>query len=326
MKISIVVATLNRDEDLKVLLESLLIQTKLPFEIIVVDQSDDDSTKDLCLSYSSKLPLNYIHSTHKSGTHSRNIGIQKSTGDVVAFLDDDTKLLPDYLEQIEIFYRKYPHAIGGMGKIVNFMEFRDRLFGRGLLPLLYKLAASFFGLNSFKKAFIILKSSRNIEYYDADHDIKVEWLSGLSWYRKEIFNEFKFEEKFEKWSFGEDRMLSYRIFKRYPASLYFCPNAKLYHFESGRNRLPEQDKIFMKVIYQYWFAYSCVEKNPFFYWWGNMGEILLHLLNASILRESFSNSWYYIKANLKLVCNLKRVKKGDLKNILTQVSHPPMGR
>lgn len=317
MKISIIIATLHRDEDLKVLFESLLVQTKAPLEIIIVDQSDDDKTKDLCLSYNDKLPLSYIHSPQKSGTHSRNIGIQKSNGAIVAFLDDDTKLSPDYLKQIEIFYREYPQAIGGMGKIINFMEFRDKLFGKGILPLLYKLMASFLGLSSFRKGFRVLNSSRNIEYYDADHTIEAEWLSGLSWYKREIFNEFKFEEKFEKWSFGEDRMLSYQIFKKYPGSLYFYPDAKLYHFESSRNRLPEQDKIFLKIVYQYWFAYSCVDKNPFFYWWGNLGEILLHLLNASILRESFFNSWYYIKANLKLVYNLNRVKTGDLKSILS---------
>ena len=316
MKISIIIATLHRYEDLEVLFESLLLQTKRPFEIIIIDQSDDDNTKDLCLSYQSELPLNYLHSLHKSGTHSRNIGVQESTGDIIVFLDDDTKLSPDYLEQIESFYRAHPQAIGGMGKIINFMEFRDKLFGKGVLPLLYKLTASFFGLNSFRKGFLVLNSSRNTEYYDADHTTEAEWLSGLSWYKREIFDEFKFEEKFEKWSFGEDRMLSYQIFKKHPRSLYFYPKATLYHFESSRNRLPKQEQIFLKVVYQYWFAYSCVDKNSLFYWWGNLGEILLHLLNALILRESFFNSWYYIKANLKLVCKLKRVKTGDLKNIL----------
>ena len=316
MKISIVIATLHRDEDLKVLFESFLVQTKAPFEIIIVDQSDDEKTKDLCLLYQNKLPIHYLHSSHKSGTHSRNIGIQKSTGDIIAFLDDDTKLSPDYLQQIENFYLENPKALGGMGKIINFMEFRDKLFGKGLLPLLYKLVASFFGLNSFRKAFIVLKSSRNIEYYDADHIIEAEWLSGLSWYRKEVLNEFKFEEKFENWSFGEDRMLSYQIFKKYPGSLYFYPKATLYHFESSKSRMPARHNILVKVIYQYWFAYRCVDKSPLFFWWGNLGEIVLHTFNAVLKREPFINAWYYIKANLKLIFNLKRVKAGNLKDLL----------
>lgn len=316
MKISIIIATLHRDDDLKVLFESLRAQKKMPFEIIIVDQSDDNSTKDLCLLYSDKLPLSYIHSLHKSGTHSRNIGIQKSTGDIVAFLDDDTKLSSDYLEQIETFYREYPQAIGGMGKIINFMEFRNNLFGKGVLPLLYKLAASFFGLNSFRKGFIVLNSSRNIEYYDTDHVIETEWLSGLSWYKREIFNEFKFEEKFEKWSFGEDRMLSYQIFKKYPGSLYFYPEAKLYHFESSRNRLPEQEKIFLKIVYQYWFAYSCVNKNPFFYWWGNTGEITLHFMNVCLGREPFINIWHYIKGNILLFKNIDQIQNGNFSSVL----------
>lgn len=312
MKISVVIATLHREEDLRVLLDSLLIQTKFPHEIIIIDQSDTDETKKLCASYSVKLPLKYFHSSIKSGTHSRNIGIKKALGDIVAFLDDDTKLIPDYMEQIEVFYRKFPDAIGGMGKIANYRTFRENLFGKGVLPVLYKIAAVFFGLNSYRKGFLVLKSSRNIECYDSDETLQAEWLSGLSWYKKEIFSEFMFEEKFEKWSFGEDRMLSYSIFKQYPGSLYFYPQAALNHYESDRNRLPRKDKIIRKVIYQYWFAYRCIDKSDFFYWWGNLGEIVLHFFNAVIMREPFADTGYYVKANIKLISNLSKIRAGNL--------------
>ncbi|MDH3973182.1 MAG: glycosyltransferase [Deltaproteobacteria bacterium] len=315
MNVSVVIATLHREEDLRVLLDSFLLQTKSPCEILIIDQSDDENTEKLCMSYERKLPLKYLHSAVKSGTHSRNMGIQKSKGHIVAFLDDDTKLLPDYIEQIEAFYKEFPQAIGGMGKIINYRDFRENLFGKGALPVIYKMAASFFGLNSFRKGFILLKSSRNIECYDSDQTLEAEWLSGLSWYKREIFSEFTFEEKFDKWSFGEDRMLSYRIFKKYPGSLYFYPKAGLYHFESDKNRLPEKNKILRKTVYQYWFSYSSVDKNRFFYWWGNLGEILLHLLNAVIMREPLVNTWYYIKANTKLILNLKKIQAGHLKSI-----------
>lgn len=317
MKISIVIATLHRDEDLKILFESLLVQTKAPFEIIIVDQSDDEKTKRLCKTYGEKLPLKYFYCSVKSASYCRNYGVEKSGGEIIAFLDDDTKLLPDYLECIETFYYEHPAALGGMSKIINYKEFREKLLSQGYLYFLYKIVATFFSLNTFEKGFIILKSSRNIDYYESEHTIEAEWLSTCnSWLKKTVFNEFRFENKFQKWSFGEDRMLTYQISMKYPGSLFFYPKAALYHFESSRNRLPEQNKILMKVIYQFWFSYKCIDNSQIFYWWGNLGEILLHFISACIFREPFVNTWYYLRANFRLISNLEEVKDGYLNKVL----------
>jgi len=153
MKISVIIPTLHREQDLKRLLSSFLIQSASPCEIIVIDQSDNYNTGKICLSYKEKLPLKYYHSSRKSLTHSRNFGIEKAKGDVVAFLDDDTELQPDYLERIYNFFKEHPEAIGGMGRIINHGEFRDRLMGRGLLYKMYMAAACFFCLNSPKRVY-----------------------------------------------------------------------------------------------------------------------------------------------------------------------------
>ena len=48
MKLSVIFPTYNRSKDLKIALDSLLEQELLPFETIVVDQSDNDLTRKLC--------------------------------------------------------------------------------------------------------------------------------------------------------------------------------------------------------------------------------------------------------------------------------------
>jgi len=313
MTISVIIATLHRDNDLEVLFKSFLTQSLMPSEIIVVDQSDDERTKNLCQNYKKNLPLKYFHCSVKSASYCRNYGVERSEGEIIAFLDDDTKLDPDYIKSVDAFYREHPQALGGMSRIINYGEFREKLLGKGFLYIMYKTIASIFGLNSFKKGFIVLPSSRNLDLYEAENTLEVQWLSTCNcWVKKTIFDEFRFEEKFKKWSFGEDRMWSYQIYKKYPGTLFFYPKAALFHFESSRNRMLEEDKIFMKVTYQFWFSWSCVEGNKFFYWWANTGEIVLHFLNAMIRREPFINSWYYIKANIKLLGHMKRIKKGDL--------------
>ena len=64
--VSIVVPTKNRRDDLRELLESILNQTTLPREVIVVDHSDDDRTRRLieqkCNDFLSReVLLNYLH-------------------------------------------------------------------------------------------------------------------------------------------------------------------------------------------------------------------------------------------------------------------------
>ncbi|MBT7703784.1 glycosyltransferase family 2 protein [Candidatus Peregrinibacteria bacterium] len=312
MKLSVIVPTLHRSQDLKVLLKSFILQTRNPLEILIIDQSDDTKTKELCLRFKKELPIKYTHSKIKSSTHNRNLGVRQAKGEVVVFLDDDTELEPDYLEQIDNFYKEHPKAIGGMSKVLNQDEIGGRVVGVGIFNKLYMLTATLFRLQSFRKGFFILKSGRNVFYFDSPKEIVAEWLSGVSWYKKEIFKEFQFDESLFKWAWGEDRMLSYQIHKKHPNSLFYYPKASLYHHESQAGRVEQKEKIYLKVFYQYWFSYKHVG-HAFFYWWGNVGEILLHFLNACLRRESFKNPWYYLKANLSLIKNLKRVKKGDLK-------------
>ena len=106
MKLSVIVPTLHRSQDLEVLLESFISQTQSPLEILIIDQSDDTKTKELCLRFKKELPLKYTHSKIKSSTHNRNLGVRQAKGEVVVFLDDDTELEPDYLEQIDNFYKR----------------------------------------------------------------------------------------------------------------------------------------------------------------------------------------------------------------------------
>lgn len=318
MKLSIIIPTLNRDKDLCILLRSIVIQTVKPFEIFVIDQSDDNLTKCLCAAYSDFLPIIYIYSSIKSSTHSRNIGVNKSSGDVLVFLDDDTKLTSNYLEQILGFYNDYPDAIGAMSKILNQNDLNSKIVGKGFIFQLYKFISTLFFLNSYTKGFRILPSGRNTMDYDSKKPIRAEWLSGVSWYKKEIFDEFQFEERFIKYAFGEDKMLSYQIYKKYPGSLYYYPKAMLYHYESPASRLTGKDKIYLKVLYHHWFYYKCLNKHYFLFWWGNFGEIILHFMNACMFKESFSNSWHYLFVNILMIKERRIVKNGKFMSFINK--------
>lgn len=105
-KVSVVIPSFNRYEYLLNAIESIRNQTYKKYEIIVVN---DDSTQDEY--YENKFPesVNVIH-IKRSETPNwggsrpavRNYGINASSGEYVAFLDDDDYWLPNKLEmQIE---------------------------------------------------------------------------------------------------------------------------------------------------------------------------------------------------------------------------------
>jgi glycosyltransferase involved in cell wall biosynthesis len=124
--ISIVVPTLNRCESLRKLLLSILRQTSLPEEVIVVDDSDDDETLKLVREnsdfFSNKgILLMYSRGNRddRSISAARNIGATKSTGEIVLFLDDDVVLDSKYIEEVLKTYEEYPEAKGVQGYMVS---------------------------------------------------------------------------------------------------------------------------------------------------------------------------------------------------------------
>jgi glycosyltransferase involved in cell wall biosynthesis len=97
MKFSIIIPTYNRIDLLERALESVNQQTYQNFEIIVVnDNPADRSSIDILAKKFDKLAV--IHHTHPKGASAaRNSGILKSSGELIAFLDDDDLWLPQKL-------------------------------------------------------------------------------------------------------------------------------------------------------------------------------------------------------------------------------------
>ncbi len=106
MRFSLIVATLDRPNEIEKLLQSLSIQTFSDFEIIIVDQSSSDLTLSVANSFKHKLNINYIHSLKKGLSHARNLGILKAKGKIIAFPDDDCIYSSSVLELVDLQFQK----------------------------------------------------------------------------------------------------------------------------------------------------------------------------------------------------------------------------
>jgi hypothetical protein len=107
-KVSVIIPTYNGVEFLLQAISSVLDQTYQNFELIVVDDASPDNTADV-LKQIYDPRLKYIrHEKNKGVNHSRLTGIYESTGDIVAWLDQDDLFHPKKLEMHVAFLAANP--------------------------------------------------------------------------------------------------------------------------------------------------------------------------------------------------------------------------
>jgi glycosyltransferase involved in cell wall biosynthesis len=101
-------ATLGRKEEVTLFLNTLTEQSYKNFELVIVDQNDDDRVYDLYLRYKDKMTLKYIRSNRKGLSLNRNIGLDNCTGNIIAFPDDDCEYNRHTLENVLHFFNNNP--------------------------------------------------------------------------------------------------------------------------------------------------------------------------------------------------------------------------
>jgi glycosyltransferase involved in cell wall biosynthesis len=78
--------------------ESALAQTVPAHEVIVCDDGSTDDLRRALAPYADRITL--LHKEHGGVAGTRNVAIRAATGDFVASLDSDNKLLPEYVEAL----------------------------------------------------------------------------------------------------------------------------------------------------------------------------------------------------------------------------------
>jgi len=111
--ISIIIPSYNSENTIKKCLDSLLNQSYGgEYEIILVDSSIDNTPQIVSSQYQN---VKFIHFDKKTdpGT-ARNIGIEESKGDLIAFIDSDCDASQDWLEKIESAHKSPYNIVGGV--------------------------------------------------------------------------------------------------------------------------------------------------------------------------------------------------------------------
>ncbi|MDN4495103.1 glycosyltransferase family 2 protein [Ureibacillus aquaedulcis] len=101
--VSVIIPTYNRANQVLEAIQSVLNQTYQDFEILVIDDNSSDNTSQIINDLKDPRIYYYKLSKNQGAPTARNIGIKKSKGDLIAFLDSDDQWVFNKLEkQIEI--------------------------------------------------------------------------------------------------------------------------------------------------------------------------------------------------------------------------------
>jgi len=115
MKISVVIPTYRRSQDLERCLKALKKQIRLVDELwIIIRDTDEETWKFLEDFEHESLPLLTARVAVPGVVAAMNLGLDSATGDIVAFTDDDAAPHPDWLQKIEAYYL-IDEKIGGVG-------------------------------------------------------------------------------------------------------------------------------------------------------------------------------------------------------------------
>ena len=291
--ITAVIPTKNRHKDMPIFFESLLKQSVLPNQIIVIDQSSQNLSEELIKKMVNTFKLSkltYIYNKNINGlVEAKNHSLKYNKSDLICFLEDDEILEEDFLEQIILGFKSKPSMKGCSGVITNppnknfFYEFFFHLFHIGF----YKdKRVGIYGDEAYENKLIISDKLSG----------------GLSAWKKEVFSHTFFDLK-NNLHFTEDIDFSSRVFDYFPDSLFINTDARLAHYFSKSNRFNLIDR-YSKKVFEYIIFYKKRKKLPFsilYLFWLLLG-IFIESSLKSFLSLSFKPILGYLKGFFKGLC------------------------
>jgi GT2 family glycosyltransferase len=286
--VSAIIPTKGRPSDLEAVVESVLGQSILPSQVIIVNQSPiDDGWRrverlyaDACWSVRQKVQLCHIGDATIPGlAAARNRAMEIARGDIWLFLDDDVVLERSFLEELVTVYQKHPEVSGVSGIICNYQT----------PSWAHRLWASVFVGGPFH-------DERQPIYWKADRLRNAEPIAvcklggGLMSFRAKAIGGHRFDENLHGVSDGEDVDFCVRLGPN--AILTIAPRARLVHNSSpvGRDMGHWLRRDVRANYYLYWKNWSQSARNRLCFTWLNLGYLLVVSLAA--MRRFSLNPWH----------------------------------
>src|SRR3989344_9298604 len=97
MKVSLVVPAYNEEKYIGLCLESIVKNGGELYEIVVVDNASTDRTAEIAAGFGR---VRVVSESKKGVTRARQRGAQESSGDIIAFIDGDTRMPEHWVREV----------------------------------------------------------------------------------------------------------------------------------------------------------------------------------------------------------------------------------
>lgn len=284
MNFSVVIPTYKRPDDLRTTLDSLLLSSRLPNSVLVID--DDETPESLIQEMEQQFQQKKVlfqyhkkdHTKVRRGlSESKNLAIQLiPTADVVFYLDDDVKLEPEYLSAMMKVWEEHwaDEKLAGLG---------GHITNTRPLSTLEKLFRKVFGLQG-ELAWDI----NDVGFQVWNDDIKEQQKSyyvygGVSSHRRTVLEQHPFTI-FSGGRTGLEDVEHCLRLKKLGYYFYYVPTARLSHhpaimgregaYEAGKKEARNRREIFKKHCPQDWY-------HKLWFLWASVGWVVKKLLSGN---------------------------------------------
>lgn len=272
MRISVVICTRDRPDDLFRAIVSLVRQVRLPDEIVVVDSGTRLIPETKMAALGERVALVNVRS-RPGLPHQRNEGIRVARGDVIQFLDDDAELPQHYLETIEREFAADRSLDCVVGRVVDCGR-RSNPGSNGTRVIISALSRVFLlpthGDGHLKTSGFMASANR------LNRRQRVDALGGCLCCRSEILREIGFDETLDGYAWMEDTDFA-RSFKSRGHTSLFLPDLCLLHYTSPSARQDQGRLSAMKVRNHYYLYRKHAVGRPveaMAFWWSMLGLVL----------------------------------------------------
>ena len=242
MFFSIIIPLYNRPQEIKELLETLVVQTYKQFEVLVIEDGSDKGAAEIVKSFSDKLSIRYFVKANEGQGFTRNFGFERATGDYFVIFDSDCLIPANYLQIVnESLIENYLDAYGGpddahpsftpIQKAISYAmtspfttggsrgskkaigQFHPRSFNMGISRQVWEKAGGF----------IITRLGEDIEFSIRIHAMgfKIGLIPDAKVYHKRRTNFLKFYKQLH--FFGRARINVYKFFPQGLKLMHFFP-------------------------------------------------------------------------------------------------------
>lgn len=239
---SIIVPLYNRPQEIKELLETLVLQTYTQFEVLVIEDGSVNDAESIVNSFADKLNIKYFVKTNEGQGFARNYAFERAQGDYFIIFDSDCLIPENYLQivndslkeswldafggpdaahpsftpiQKAISYSMTsPFTTGGIrGNKKGIGQFHPRSFNMGISRQVWEKAGGF----------IITRLGEDIEYSIRIHSLgfKIGLIPNAKVYHKRRANFYQFYKQIH--FFGRARINIYKFFPKGLKAVHFFP-------------------------------------------------------------------------------------------------------